>query len=943
MIKYLNSTTHYKFKKISIVVLLIIFVSTSFPSTAVGTDGGGGYANVAVQVGYAALRVAAAKLRKQLLDTMVNEIIKWIQGGKGDPRFVNDLGNFLTDVGKDTIALALQDSQVIGPVAMAGLCQPSWAIDIRATLSKAPTFGEKAICSLDKIGANYDEFMKNFTSGGWSAWIKVSESANNPYMVYMTALNEQMTRVASKQDSSKAEAAAGSGFLGDKVCRSVSYYNSNEVTAATTENPAEPITDNGLELSEDEFKELLTSGERVGLECTKWETRTPGKILADATGKSLFKDMDWLTNNETWESYVVAIGDAIVNRLTKEGIKKITSSDTKAGSTLDTEIVDIIPPITTATIVSPWRIALSSSEAGKTGYTLDGSTPSATVNSTVPYEKHPFAVVTSTEPKGPPTLLAWRSVDTNGNTEAVRSLPPIRTPLVLNELKSYIAEQDMSIPQNIKNDLTDFVNSQAAGMTKLANDTSIPQNLISTLKDYIAIEDFRISQGKATVIPAIILNQLKAMVANPTLYTISDFINSVTGIPVLANLFTEATNIKKARIDLKKVVDYIIESTEIKSYLLEKQSTSTPNFQDDLETLVNDWPTEMTKLANDTSIPQNLIDGLKKYVASKGAAAPSQLKLIAENPTSYTISDFITNTQGITAIKDIFTEAQNIKRVRNNLKIFVSNIKTNVSFGFTNITLLQFTDLLRLSPKFKTLLQIAENTIVERSLIKLQDWDDTKIYTAAVAVDDHSLVLLSNKPSWIKYQIVKPAVTETQGGDSNSSNFVTVTLSPKVDINGFFSQKITFPDILPDEKYTLIFGGADASGTYLETGMEVLGEPLKNVHTAPVPDTKLIDPNIWTGGHILAIQESTIISGLNAISSLFGGGGGPTLITAPHIFEFAPPFPNTAFPYLVNLVNPIAEIKNADNLALTKDAGGYITLDPSLSVDFDLTPNITGY
>ncbi|MBI5045581.1 MAG: hypothetical protein HZC14_01075 [Candidatus Niyogibacteria bacterium] len=737
-------------KAVSAAALVFILLSTATPPMALaGSVGGTGGATEVSQLGQWAsdiaswakefannlANIATAKLRKQLLDTIVNQIIISIQG-KGNPKFVNDLGGMLEDVVKNAGALTLQE--LTGKDFMEGLCQPNWAINIKAALTPAPTFGEKALCSLDQIGANYNDFMGKFTNGGWSNWIKISESNNNPYVIYMTALNEKLTRQATKQGRAEEEAAMGLGFLGDKVCETETHYASAQDAKDDFLTVESGLTDSETEFADKVKKTTLAQEPYHDYKCVSWITRTPGKILADATSKSLFKDMDWLTNNADWESYMVAIGDALINRLTTEGVAAIKKLDIKAGGTLDVSgIIDLIPPATAATIIDPWRIKLSPNEPSKTAYTLDGTEPTFYAKTAMLYQNIPIAVISSTHPGSTPKSLRWRSTDEGSNTEDTRMLPlAIRTPFNLSEISSYLATQDASVPTNIQNELKSFINQESQKMLKLADDTSIPKNLIDALKSYIAIEDFRISVGKTTVIPSSKLSALKAMVANPALYTISDFINNTQSIAVLADMFTEATNLKQARIDLKTVVNYTL---------------------------------------------------------------------------------------------------------------------TAVGTGFNNITLIQLADALRLSPEFASLLTETERIIAERSLVKLVPWDTTKIYTVIAAVDSHSFVLLPSRPSVIAYKV--DGLTGWE----------------------YYTGKITLPN---DKEYSVYWNAYDYIG-----GPEHAGGSIK----------------------------------------------------------FKPPFPNSELPYSADLIAPIAEIKNGDNLALTKDASGFITLDPSPSVDFDITPNIVGY
>jgi len=360
--------------------------------------------------------IAASAFAKSLMDYMTDEIIKWIQGG-GDPKFVSDWGNFKKDVIEQTGAKFLEE--MVGPTVMNNLCSGNWAVRIRIGLQKPPKFAERVKCTLDDIGANFDSFTQNFNNGGWQAWLTVAENQNNPYGLYLTAFDEKMKREARAGEAARDETQASGGFLSDKVCRRVTYYDAK--------------TDSERERTGKFTKEDLANLDGMGndslseVECQKWEVRTPGKIVADSLSEGLFKDIKWLQNKEKWQSYVVAIVNAVVNRLVTEGVSAIKSSDsdgtgggTPGSPKIDTDIFDTTPPTSTASIYGAWSVQITSNEPGMIFYTLNGKTPTA--YSSV-YDK-PIKLAT-------PVTLKWFAMDYSGNKEGVHTMelnPPFDTP-----------------------------------------------------------------------------------------------------------------------------------------------------------------------------------------------------------------------------------------------------------------------------------------------------------------------------------------------------------------------------------------------------------------------------------------------------------------------------------------------------------------------------------
>ncbi len=352
---------------------------------------------------------------KQLMDYMVDGIVKWIQGG-GDPKFVTDWEGFLTTVADDAGGKFLEE--LIGSSFMAGLCQSDWAIKINIGLTKPETFATKAKCSLSAIGANFDNFMDNFENGGWETWIKVSEGQNNPYGLYIMALNEKLDREAKATLGLEKEASASSGFLSDKVCRSVMCADSvtgksNTMTGTYTQDDIETIQ--------------TGETDTFFCDCVQWETRTPGKIAGEALSESVFKDIKWLQNKERWQAYVVAISDAIVNRLITEGVSAITSSDSTSSSggsssspTLPSDTFDTTAPVTTLSYYSSWKVQITADEPATIFYTIDGTEP----NTTSLVYSDPIQVTVA-------TTLKWFAMDTMGNTEGTHTVslsPPFVIP-----------------------------------------------------------------------------------------------------------------------------------------------------------------------------------------------------------------------------------------------------------------------------------------------------------------------------------------------------------------------------------------------------------------------------------------------------------------------------------------------------------------------------------
>lgn len=951
MIKDSSAATQYRLKKWGAIALLIIFISTSFPLTASALDGGGSWANAAQQAVWKAMDVAVAKFRKQLLDTVINQIIAWINDDNGHkgPAFISDFPKVLKETADTEGMIMLQD--ITSKDFVAGLCQPGWALSIKATLSKAPTFGEKAQCSSALVLSNYNDFMDHFTKGGWSNWISVSESNNNPYMVYMTALDKKLTGQAEKQSEKKEDNAAGGGFLSDKVCRTMTYYASEQDAAddhLTVDNP--------LSYSEEDIKNLVIKDMQNqesyhDRKCVTWETRSPGKIMADAAKEGIFKDVTWLQNNSEWTSYVVAIGDALVNRLTKEGIKAIKSYDVKAGDVAGHETT---PPVTSAAIIDPWHITLKSNKPGKTGFTLDGTDPAFYSKSLMEYTGRPLTLINSTK-IGSKSIssVKWRSMDGDSNTEITRTLnlpSDITTPFDLTALISAkIGKRDLTIPPNIQAKLYKLVTDSSVNLDALAQSTSIPQNLIDDLKNYIAIEDYRLKQTPpTTVIPTAQLTPLRAMAANSTLYNIywstAPGVTKMNGTPIIG-VTSPYTHIGRTNGTTYYYIATAINASGESG--ASNQVSATPTA-----------PTAIAVLSAPTIIASA---GNAKNVISWGDVA---------NATSYNI--YWSTTPGVTT-----TNSGSIigaispythKDLINGITYYYRVTAVNDSGESDASTEKSAKPATAATPSTPTITASAGDT---QNIINMDTVTGATSYTIS---DFIKLTTIINPTSDIN--ILAAMNTEAINIRQARADLKNLIATIKTNAaSGFAGIDITdlaktlepfpeFKDILSEVNAIIAGRSLITLGTYTTT--DAAG--VKTEHDGwDTTKTYVVAAAVDSHSFVLLADKPSLIKfrvdkggstylDLNNYTqkitlpddheySVYANAYDAAGIQQPGGIEikFTTPFPNAELPYLVDLVEPHAEIATIDN----KD--GSFTLDPSGSIDMDkpegtqINGGITGY
>ncbi|HRY52956.1 MAG TPA: hypothetical protein P5089_03930 [Candidatus Portnoybacteria bacterium] len=281
-----------------------------------------------------AAKIAWNILRKQLLNMIVNDIVKWIQNGT-TPRFVTDWQGFLTKAA-DTAAGNFI-SQYLG---MGFLCD-TFDFKLKIALSKPQEFNESAIkCTLSKITSNINNFFNNFSNGGWAGWIEVSETQNNIMGATLMVLDQKYDVMAKAQEAAKNEVSSAAGFEGDKVCSQRQC-----VDPMVGETYKETYSGSSLGWTKEQMSSSCT--------CLKWEIRTPGRVAGDALSQAAGVDIENLIQSKEFAEYAAAIIDAVINRVIKEGVAAMKTGAGSSGAS-GPGITTATPPIVN---ISPYTNA----------------------------------------------------------------------------------------------------------------------------------------------------------------------------------------------------------------------------------------------------------------------------------------------------------------------------------------------------------------------------------------------------------------------------------------------------------------------------------------------------------------------------------------------------------------------------------------------------------
>ena len=205
---------------------------------------------------------------KRIIDMMVDQTISWIQGD-GEPLFITDWGRFLGD------ATDIAVDSVIHELGLGFLCRP-FDFQIRLALTRPQRFAQRIKCTLDDIVANIEDFYQDFEQGGWIAYHYSWRPENNFFGALITSLDEMHLRAAAEREKAKLEAEGG-------------------------------------------FKPVKDEAGRI---------ITPGSTVGEKLAQALKLEGEWAANVQSW---TVALTNAVINRLIKEGVRAMRRGDDPRG------------------------------------------------------------------------------------------------------------------------------------------------------------------------------------------------------------------------------------------------------------------------------------------------------------------------------------------------------------------------------------------------------------------------------------------------------------------------------------------------------------------------------------------------------------------------------------------------------------------------------------
>lgn len=297
-------------------------------------------------------------IAKAILSKITASTVNWINTGfQGNPSFLTDPERFFGNMG-DQIA----SQYILGANSpLNQLCSPFKA-EVRLALVKnhlqENTFQSQ--CTFAAIGANFENFTRDFTQGGWDGWFTMTQQdQNNPYGAYLQAKQQLSVQIGTQQNKYQTQVSNGNGFLSYERCRRdyvAPPKGGGECEVFGPDIPALPGFDgspgigaqkgacikykNGAGIADD------VNGLPAG-QCpaSEREVVTPGSVINEQLGQALGSSFAQLEAADEINEIVNALMVQLVNKTFSSignGLRGLSSSNSSQTKSLTEQLQDSV-------------------------------------------------------------------------------------------------------------------------------------------------------------------------------------------------------------------------------------------------------------------------------------------------------------------------------------------------------------------------------------------------------------------------------------------------------------------------------------------------------------------------------------------------------------------------------------------------------------------------
>lgn len=268
-----------------------------------------------------ARKIATQILKNQIVGRMIQQTIKWVQGG-GKPQFITNWKKFLTDAG---VGAANQALTMIAPQ----LCTNFSTFASGGARAFIPETRQTPItCTLDQVVQNIRAFYDDFRAGGWAGFLSSVLPENNVFGAVILA-NEQIARQSqASAEAASQNAAANQGYKGMERC--VSYdleimtegqyqtMNQSSSSGVVGIGPRGCFSVSTITRGTTTVPSSLPPGRYCEVKVCRpggMQQTTPGGAVAGQVEKALGASLDNIVNAEDLAGLIGVLIDAAITRL----------------------------------------------------------------------------------------------------------------------------------------------------------------------------------------------------------------------------------------------------------------------------------------------------------------------------------------------------------------------------------------------------------------------------------------------------------------------------------------------------------------------------------------------------------------------------------------------------------------------------------------------------
>ncbi|MBP6858184.1 MAG: hypothetical protein KBC11_03305 [Candidatus Pacebacteria bacterium] len=242
------------------------------------------------------LDAIAYTVAKQALTQITNKTLNWVNTGfGGNPFYVRNIDSFLGSIKNEQVRdyLRISDNARAGDGDAVSAGVSSKIIEIitgrPSKVSNPSTASE----------LKYDAFTKDFSSGGWDSWYRMTQLGENPIAGILSTSQQLGKNIAEQQQKTTQELSQGNGFLSQKKC----------VEYAQAPSP------------DDDYN--FNTNADGSLKCLKFETVTPGSVIASQTQTITNSGTRQLEAADELNEVLGNFFDSLLNKLFNKGLQTL--------------------------------------------------------------------------------------------------------------------------------------------------------------------------------------------------------------------------------------------------------------------------------------------------------------------------------------------------------------------------------------------------------------------------------------------------------------------------------------------------------------------------------------------------------------------------------------------------------------------------------------------